>query len=146
VQRQRFNQRQGFLVSAILHLTILMMLIAHPPTAKKPDEIDPSTLEKKNLVYLPPAAEIRKLLPPQPRRPAPAADPGRHAAPGQPEEPYQHRPAFGRTAERADPAARGRPHEGAEGREAGPARADSGPDARSDAAAGPGRHGAERRP
>jgi len=75
VQRQRFNQRQGFLVSAILHLTILMMLIAHPPTPRKPDEIDPSTLERKNLVYLPPAAEIRKLLPPQARRPAPAPTP-----------------------------------------------------------------------
>jgi len=67
---QRFNQRQGFLVSAILHLTILMMLITHPPTARRADEIDPSTLERKNLVYLPPAAEIRKLLPPQARRPA----------------------------------------------------------------------------
>src|SRR5262245_17871327 len=52
-----------------------MMLIAHPPTPRKPDEIDPSTLERKNLVYLPPAAEIRKLLPPQPRRPAPAPTP-----------------------------------------------------------------------
>ncbi len=72
---QRFNQRQGFLVSAILHLTILMMLITHPPTARRADEIDPSTLERKNLVYLPPAAEIRKLLPPQARRPAPAPTP-----------------------------------------------------------------------
>jgi protein TonB len=72
---QRFNQRQGFLVSAILHLTILMMLIAHPPTARRADEIDPSTLERKNLVYLPPAAEIRKLLPPQQRRPAAAPTP-----------------------------------------------------------------------
>lgn len=75
MQRQRFNQRQGFLVSAILHLTILMMLITHPPTARRAEEIDPSTLERKNLVYLPPAAEIRKLLPPQARRPAPAPTP-----------------------------------------------------------------------
>jgi periplasmic protein TonB len=75
VQRQRFNQRQGFLVSAILHLTILMILISHPPTPRQADEIDPSTLERKNLVYLPPAAEIRKLLPPQARRPVPAPAP-----------------------------------------------------------------------
>jgi len=71
---QRFNQRQGFLVSAILHLTILMILISHPPTPRRPDEIDPSTLERKNLVYLPPAAEIRKLLPQQ-RRPTAAPTP-----------------------------------------------------------------------
>ena len=72
---QRFNQRQGFLVSLTLHLTILMMLINLPLTARRADEIDPSTLERKNLVYMPPAAEIRKLLPPQARRPAPAPTP-----------------------------------------------------------------------
>jgi TonB family protein len=75
VQRQRFNQRQGFLVSLTLHLTILMMMINLPLTARRADEIDPSTLERKNLVYLPPAAEIRKLLPPQQRRPAAAPTP-----------------------------------------------------------------------
>jgi protein TonB len=72
---QRFNQRQGFLVSAILHLTILMVLISHPPTLRRNDEIDPSTLEKKQIVFLPPAATLRKLLPPAPRRPAPAPTP-----------------------------------------------------------------------
>jgi TonB family protein len=72
---QRFNQRQGFLVSLTLHLTILMMLINLPLTVRRADEIDPSTLERKNLVYMPPAAEIRKLLPPQARRPAPAPTP-----------------------------------------------------------------------
>src|SRR4026209_2296885 len=155
VQRQRFNQRQGFLVSAILHLTILMMLIAHPPTPRKPDEIDPSTLERKNLVYLPPAPAIRTLLPrpggpeaaPAAAAPArPGAHPGPHTAAGKPEEQDQHRPALGRSAERADPAARGRPHQGSEGGahpgDAGAHAASSG----SHAAAGSGRHGAERRP
>jgi protein TonB len=75
----RFDQRQGFLVSAILHLTLLMVLIAHPLTARKPDEIDPSTLERKDLVFLPPAAVLRQLapkLPPGVRpRPIPAPTP-----------------------------------------------------------------------
>ena len=66
---QRFNQRQGFLVSAILHLTILMILISRPPSPRRtPDEIDPRTLERRDVVLLSPS-ELRKLLP-QPRRPA----------------------------------------------------------------------------
>jgi protein TonB len=75
VQRQRFNQRQGFLVSLTLHLIIIMILFMSPQGLRRADEIDPSTLERKNLVYLPPAAEIRKMLPPQARRPAPAPTP-----------------------------------------------------------------------
>jgi TonB family protein len=66
---QRFNQRQGFLVSAILHLTILMILISRPPSPHRtPDEIDPATLERREVVLLPPEA-LRKLFP-QPARPA----------------------------------------------------------------------------
>lgn len=75
MQRQRFNQRQGFLVSLTLHLIIIMILFMSPQGLRRADEIDPSTLERKSLVYLPPAAEIRKLLPPQARRPAPAPTP-----------------------------------------------------------------------
>jgi protein TonB len=91
----RFDQRQGFLVSAILHLTLLMVLIAHPLTPRKPDEIDPSTLERKDLVFLPPAAVLRQLapqLPPGARpRPIPAPRrPGSGPAPGQ--GPDQRRP------------------------------------------------------
>ncbi|HKZ33540.1 MAG TPA: energy transducer TonB [Vicinamibacteria bacterium] len=66
---QRFNQRQGFLVSAILHLTILMILISRPPSpVRNPDEIDPRTLERRDVVLLSPS-QLRQLLP-QPRRPA----------------------------------------------------------------------------
>jgi len=69
---QRFNQRQGFLVSAILHLTILMILISRPPSPLRiPDEIDPRTLERREVVLLSPS-QLRQLLP-QPRRPAPPA-------------------------------------------------------------------------
>jgi protein TonB len=66
---RRFNQRQGFLVSAILHLTILMILVSHEAAPRKPDEIDPSTLEKRQVVLLSPQ-QLRQMLPQQPRRPA----------------------------------------------------------------------------
>ena len=60
---RRFDQRQGFLISAAVHLTLLMILIAHPPSPKRRDEIDPATLEKKDLVFMPPASVIRQLAP-----------------------------------------------------------------------------------
>jgi TonB family protein len=78
---RRFDQRQGFLVSAAIHLTLLMILIAHPPAPRRPDEIDPATLERKELVFLPPPSVIRQLAPkpipavpaqPAPRAPVPA--------------------------------------------------------------------------
>jgi protein TonB len=69
---QRFNQRQGFLVSAILHLTLLMILISHPPSSRRnPDEIDPATLERRQVVLLSPS-QLREMLP-KPRRQAPPA-------------------------------------------------------------------------
>ncbi len=69
MQRQRFNQRQGFLVSGILHLTILMILISRPPSPTRPDAIDPSTLERKDVVFMPTAETLRQMLPPSARRP-----------------------------------------------------------------------------
>jgi TonB family protein len=79
---QRFDQRQGFLVSAIVHLTLLMLLIAYRPVPRKPDEIDPNTLERKDLVFLPPASVLRQLVPmtprearPRPPMPAPTPPP-----------------------------------------------------------------------
>jgi TonB family protein len=68
---QRFDQRQGFLVSAILHLTLMMVLISFPPSPKGPDEIDLNSLERKEIVFLPPPAVLRQLLP----SPAPGARP-----------------------------------------------------------------------
>src|SRR6266540_1412706 len=68
---ERINQRQGFLVSAILHLTILMILVSHPPIPRRgPEKIDPSTIERKELVSLPPPAVLRR-----PATPAPAPAP-----------------------------------------------------------------------
>src|SRR2546425_9967522 len=77
---ERINQRQGFLVSAILHLTILMILVSHPPIPRRgPEKIDPSTIERKELVFLPPPAVLRQLAPvPVPRansRPGPEVAP-----------------------------------------------------------------------
>jgi TonB family protein len=76
---QRFDQRQGFLVSATVHLTLLMLLIAYRPSPRKPGEIDLNSLERKDLVFLPPAAVLRQLapaLPPGARpKPVPAPTP-----------------------------------------------------------------------
>ncbi len=81
---QRFNQRQGFLVSAVIHLTLLMILVAHPPSAHRRTEIDPTTLEKKDLVFLPPGSVLRKLVPLQPKPPASALRPVPRPAPTPP--------------------------------------------------------------
>jgi protein TonB len=74
---RRFDQRQGFLVSGILHLTILMVLISHPPAPRKPEDIPPDQMERKDLVFLPPPAVLRQLVPmPAPRpQPPPAPAP-----------------------------------------------------------------------
>jgi len=64
-----FNQRQGFLVSAVIHLALLMMLVNAAPALRRPTPLDPSTLERKELVFLPPPALLRQLAPALPRRP-----------------------------------------------------------------------------
>jgi TonB family protein len=70
---RRFDQRQGFLVSAVLHLALLMVLMTHPPTPRKAVPIaDVPLLERKDVIFLPPAAVLRQLLPAAPR---PAATP-----------------------------------------------------------------------
>jgi TonB family protein len=65
-------KRQGILVSALVHVIMITLLIrtvtaptaaprpASPPTPPRPDRV----------VVLPPAAELRRLLPAPPRRPA----------------------------------------------------------------------------
>jgi protein TonB len=67
---QRFNQRQGFILSAIIHLTVLMILVSHPPSPRATPETDPQSLEKREVVLLSPT-ELRKLFPEAARRPAP---------------------------------------------------------------------------
>ena len=75
---QPVNQRQGFLVSTILHLTILMILVSRPyqPREKAPDQADPTQYERKDTVFLPPPAVLKQLAPrPMPRPPAPVPTP-----------------------------------------------------------------------
>jgi TonB family protein len=63
----RFNQRQGFLVSAIVHLSMLMILVsAVPKEAAKKEE---TTLPKTARVFMPPPSVLRQM---QPSRPQPA--------------------------------------------------------------------------
>ncbi len=44
---RRFDQRQGFLVSATIHLTLLMLLSLVRASPRK-DEIDLNSLERKD--------------------------------------------------------------------------------------------------
>src|SRR5439155_18439484 len=74
----RLNQRQGFLVSAIVHLAILMTLASHPPSP--PTSIEPVTpAEPKRpprVALLAPDREVlRQLLRPQLAPPKPVATP-----------------------------------------------------------------------
>jgi TonB family protein len=73
----RVNQRQGFLVSAIVHVTMLMILISGEHKPRKIEEIDPALLERKSLVFLPRPESLRQALPPalQPTPPTVATPP-----------------------------------------------------------------------
>jgi protein TonB len=77
---QRVNQRQGFLVSAVIHLTLLMLLLAESPNTLTPEGLDPSDLEGTDVVFLPPPETLRQLVP----TPAPAARPRPTPAPTPP--------------------------------------------------------------
>ena len=76
---QRINQRQGFLVSAVIHLTFLMMMVSADPKLFETSELEPSELEHREVVFLPRPEVLRQLAPPPPPgavpRPAPAATP-----------------------------------------------------------------------
>ena len=79
----RFGQRQGFLVSAIIHLALLMVLISHAPGTDRLASETGQALEQTDKIFMPTAAELRKLIPAQPRsaasRPAPASPPAPEA-------------------------------------------------------------------
>jgi TonB family protein len=75
-------QRQGFLVSALVHLVALMVLIARPapdPARKGLSEASPSALTQGPRLFLPPPEELRRLAL-QPRTPTPRPTPPPAAA------------------------------------------------------------------
>ena len=70
---ERSGQRQGFLVSALLHLVVLMGL-AHLVLDRRPTEppgAEASPLAKRERVFLPPAEELRRLITVPHTRPRP---------------------------------------------------------------------------
>ena len=75
----RINQRQGFLVSAIVHLAILMTLASRPPSPPTPFEpaAPPEPRRPRQpAVFLPTPEELRQLVkPPQPATPKPVPTP-----------------------------------------------------------------------
>jgi protein TonB len=74
---ERINQRQGFLVSAVIHLSLLMMLVSADMSTLSPGETEPEELEKRELVFLPRPEVLRQLapVPPPAARPQPAPAP-----------------------------------------------------------------------
>jgi protein TonB len=88
----RFDQRQGFIVSAVIHLTLLMIVIAHPPFAsRRQEDVDPSTLERKERVFLPPNSVLKQIikLAPKSARPTPPPNAVAQARPVPPPPPPQ---------------------------------------------------------
>jgi TonB family protein len=61
----RFNQRQGFLVSAIVHLSMLMILVSAVPkdAPRKVEATNPQSAR----VFMPPPSVLRQLAPSRPR-------------------------------------------------------------------------------
>lgn len=72
---QRFDQRQGFLVSALVHLVVLMSLASHPDQGRAKGIALPRepALPPSRRVFIPPAETLRRLLPATPPRSARSA-------------------------------------------------------------------------
>jgi periplasmic protein TonB len=68
---QRFDQRQGFLVSATVHLLVLTLLASRTAQAPRRPEAESLQAEAQRAprVMLPPPEVLRQLLPPPPPRP-----------------------------------------------------------------------------
>jgi TonB family protein len=67
----RFNQRQGFLVSAIVHLSMLMILVSRVP--KEVPKVAEAIAPKSERVFMPPPSVLRQLAPARPRTAPPLA-------------------------------------------------------------------------
>ena len=79
---ERFDQRQGFLISATVHVVLLTLLSSldalKPPPAKK--TVADASLSRAHRVMLPPAEVLRQLSP-KPAEPRPAPVPVPQATP-----------------------------------------------------------------
>jgi protein TonB len=71
----RLNQRQGFLVSAIVHLAILMTLASRPPAATRPEPLVVASPPPPRAVLLVPDKELLRQYVTPPRPAAPQAIP-----------------------------------------------------------------------
>jgi TonB family protein len=98
---ERINQRQGFLVSAVIHLTLLMILVSADTSIFEPRETPPEELEKREVVFLPPPEVLRQMAPPPPAaaRPRPAPAPAPTPPPEQPDPNKKDRISIGPPAE-----------------------------------------------
>jgi protein TonB len=88
---ERINDRQGFLVSATVHLLVIMALAKTPREGKTPS-VEKAKSSRPETVFLPPPSVLRKLVPvePAPRRappPPPVAARQRPALPPEPPSP-----------------------------------------------------------
>lgn len=75
---ERLDERQGFLISALTHLVIIMALASRTNPVARPVEAPPSTQPEvsRRVVFLPPPAQLREVLPPHLRpRPVPTPAP-----------------------------------------------------------------------
>jgi TonB family protein len=81
---ESFNQRQGFLISSIVHLFV-MMLLAGLKTDKplEPRPEPPPAREPRQAVFLPPQEVLRQLIP-RPASPRPATPPAPRPTPAAP--------------------------------------------------------------
>ena len=75
----RFNDRQGFLVSATVHLLVLMSLARSPAGAKRTDLPKPDSDQSRRApaVFLPPPSVLRQVLPAAPHPVPPPPPPSR---------------------------------------------------------------------
>lgn len=78
----RLNQRQGFLVSAIVHLAILMTLASRPPAPRLPEPpVEASPPPPRAVLVMPDRELLRQYLKPQPAVPRPVPVPTPPPAP-----------------------------------------------------------------
>jgi periplasmic protein TonB len=71
----RFDQRQGFLMSAIVHLMIMMALINRAQGGRPKPVVQEDALPVRERIFLPSKEVLRQLAPPPARRATPAPVP-----------------------------------------------------------------------